>query len=99
MGVHIWQENEEDGIAVPLSTAAERLGRHFGLTVGGKFVGHPQGQRIRIPLDELGGAFGGKEPIVPYRDRDTLFQSLNFVGFHGASELLDQGTATVPEFA
>jgi hypothetical protein len=31
------------------------------------------------------------------RERNTLFQSLNFVRFHGASELLDEGTTLMPE--
>lgn len=83
----------------PCSLVAASLGRHFGLTVGGKFVGLPQRRRIRTPLDEFGGASGSKELIVSYCGRDTLFQGLNFVRIHGASELIDQGTAPVFEFA
>ena len=40
-----------------------------------------------------------EELIVFYRDRNIPFHSLNFVRVHGASQLLDQGTASVPEFA
>ena len=35
--------------------------------------------------------------IVFYRDRNIPFYSLDFVGVHGASKLLDQGTASVSE--
>ena len=62
-------------------------------------MGHPQGRRIRAPRDEFGGSSGGKKLVVSYRDRDTPFHGLNFVRIHGASELLDQSTAPVSEFA
>jgi hypothetical protein len=41
----------------------------------------------------------GKELILFYRNCYVPFQSLDLVSFHGAPELLDQGTAPVPEFA
>ncbi|MGC2186507.1 MAG: hypothetical protein WA637_24785 [Terriglobales bacterium] len=41
----------------------------------------------------------GKELILFHRDCYVPFQSLDLVRFHGAPELLDQGTAPVPEFA
>jgi hypothetical protein len=41
----------------------------------------------------------GKELIPFDRDRYVPFQSLDLVRFHGAPELLDQGTAPVREFA
>jgi hypothetical protein len=44
----------------------------------------PQRRRILTPPDEFSRAFVGKELIVFYRDRNILFQSLNFVRFHGA---------------
>jgi len=59
----------------------------------------PQRRRICTPPDELSGAFVGKELIVFDRDRYVPFQSLDLVRFHGASELLDQGTAPALEFA
>ena len=59
----------------------------------------PQRRRIRTPPDEPSGAFVGEELIVFDRDCYVPFQSLDLVRFHGAPELLDQGTAPVPEFA
>ena len=52
----------------------------------------PQGKRFRTPPDEFSGAFVGKELILFDRDRYVPFQSLDLVRFHGAPELLDQGT-------
>ena len=57
------------------------------------------GRDSALPPDEFSGAFVGKELIRFDRDRNTLFQSLNLVRIHGASELLDEGRALVPEFA
>jgi hypothetical protein len=45
------------------------------------------------------GHFVGEELIVFDRDCHVPFQSLDLVRLHGAPELLDQGTAPVPEFA
>jgi hypothetical protein len=55
--------------------------------------------RIRTPPDEFSGAFVGKELIVFYCDRNIPFHSLDFVRSHGAPQLLNQGTAPMPEFA
>ena len=59
----------------------------------------PQRRQIRTPPDEFSGAFVGEELILLHCDRNIPFQSLNFVRFHGAPELFDEGTAPVPKFA
>jgi hypothetical protein len=58
-----------------------------------------QRRRIRTPSDEFSRAFVGKEPIIFYRECDIPFHSLDFVRFHRAPQLLDQGTASMSEFA
>ena len=61
--------------------------------------GHPRGQRVHARLGELSRAFVSKKFIVFYRDCDIPFQRLDFVRFHGASELLDEGTTAMAELA
>ena len=57
------------------------------------------GGESALGLMNSAGRLLGKELIVLYRDRDTVFHSLNFVRFHGAPELFDEGVTSVPDRA
>ncbi len=52
---------------------------------------------IRVPagLDEFSGAFAFKQLIRLYPDRNIVFQSLNIIHFHCASEFFEESTTSV----
>jgi hypothetical protein len=65
------------------------LGRQFGSGAPGKPPRYCSGRGVRVLRDEFSGAFTFKEPILLYRNRNTVFHSLNFIRFHYAAQFFD----------
>jgi hypothetical protein len=60
---------------------------------------YPPRRGICALVNKFNRAFAFKQLVIFYHDRDATFQSLDFMRFHGAPELLDEGTAPVSKLA